>query len=144
MPLRVMGLSLCRTLGTPDLMDQRLRLGVPQEGGPRIVWGYPCAVLASHGGCYGWNRREMPTLRTSIAGNFSLWWFCRMEEVVRQGRVAGAWAQQEGAWKVCVGSESPVCGVCCSAWSQRYSTDWKAAGLLWGSRSIGSSNLSSE
>lgn len=62
------------------------------------------AVLASHGGCaHSWKKREMPTLRTSIAGSFSMW-FCSMEEVVRQGR--GVEAREVSA-----GSDSAVCGI---------------------------------
>lgn len=66
------------------------------------------AVLTSRGGCaYSWKKREMPTLRTSTAGSFSLW-FCSMEEVVRQGR--GVEAREVCAVQI-QHSDSTVCSV---------------------------------
>lgn len=89
------------------LMGQRLRLRVLQNGGHRIVWGVS-AVLTSRGGCaYSWKKREMPTLRTSTAGSFSLW-FCSVEEVVRQGR--GVEAREVCAVQI-QHSDSTVCSV---------------------------------
>jgi hypothetical protein len=77
------------------LVGQRLRtVRVLQNGGPRIVWGYPCAVLASW-----WvprlEEKGNAHLEDAHSWQFSLWWLCSMAEVVREGRVVGAWAQQE-------------------------------------------------
>lgn len=90
------------------LMGQRLRLReYCRMGGHRTVWGCLCCPDLSWWVAYSWKKREMPTLRTSTAGSFSLW-FCSMEEVVRQGR--GVEAREVCAVQI-QHSDSTVCSV---------------------------------